>query len=194
MKWFCCDIIFHLQGEFVWANDASVILFGLALHISQTPAEQCNPATSAVSAYTALPPALAPTLPFPMSLLPHNLLLYVSLLLEESGFSINVMVTLICICSRLSDFLYLVKFSYLHQKQRLPADLARTLRARPSLLLGTPLATQNLQTCLPLSPSVRFQSTKRTVRTWPVPDLSYTVPPYKRCSTSWIPVRQAVHN
>lgn len=34
MKWFCCNIIFHLQGEFVCTNDASVILFGLAVHIS----------------------------------------------------------------------------------------------------------------------------------------------------------------
>lgn len=42
MKWFRCNIIFYLQGEFIWANDASVILFGLAVHISQTPAEQHN--------------------------------------------------------------------------------------------------------------------------------------------------------
>lgn len=177
MKLFRCNIISHLQGEFIWANDASVILFGLAVHISQTPAEQHNPAASAVSACAALPAALAPMLPFPTSLLSHNLLLYMSLLLEGSAFPINVLLTLLCVWSRLSDFPHLAKSSYLHQKQRLPGDLARVLRARPRLLLGMPLATPNSQTSLSLSPSVRFKSTRRTVRARPVPDLSYVMPP-----------------
>lgn len=142
MKWFCCNTKFALQ---VKANDAAVIPFGPACtyHLNSCRAmlschKCCFDFIPRPCSYTPFSDAPAPLQPPAVPVPPLR----------------GVWIFYRCNSHthlHLVQTKYLATFSYLHQKLRLPGDLARALHPRHILFLGMPLATQNLQISLCLS-------------------------------------------
>lgn len=171
MKLFCCDIIFHLQGELMILPSSSVALLCI-YHLKLT---QSN---------AILPQLLFQlALPYPLSLFlspSSNDIALPELTAEYVSPGIWIFYKCNCHIHRLLVQTEQVPFLWEVQIPPLKAETTQTpgqsACAVLSLTQAMPLVTQNLQTSLSHLQGVQ-RVQKKTHRTWPGPYLFYMMPP-----------------